>query len=76
VSKTFESPAATTRRPFLHMPVPWVFVLAFLLGVGVQFLLPLSSASASLSPLVMIAGAVLFVTGAVVAGWGLVSSSG
>jgi len=76
VSKTFESPAATTRQPFLHMPVPWVFVLAFLLGVGVQFLLPLSSASASLSPLVMIAGAVLFVTGAVVAGWGLVSSSG
>ncbi len=54
------------------MPVPWVFVLAFPLGVGLQILIPLGPATASLSLLVMIAGAGLFVAGAVIAGWGLV----
>jgi protein-S-isoprenylcysteine O-methyltransferase Ste14 len=64
--------APTARRPFLHLPVPWVFVLAFLLGVGLQFVLPLSSASSTLSGLAWLAGLVLFAGGAVIAGWGLV----
>jgi len=72
VTETVDRTVATTRRPLLRMPVPWVFVLAFLLGVALQFLLPLSSASSTISLLATIAGAVLFVAGAVIAGWGLV----
>jgi protein-S-isoprenylcysteine O-methyltransferase Ste14 len=71
MNETIHRRASTERRPFLHMPVPWVFVLAFLLGVGLQFLLPLSSASSTLSGLAWVAGVVLFVAGAVIAGWGL-----
>ena len=72
MTETMDRPAPTTQRPFLHMPVPWVFVLAFLLGVGLQFLLPLSSASSTLSLLARVAGVALFLTGAVIAGSGLV----
>jgi protein-S-isoprenylcysteine O-methyltransferase Ste14 len=72
MNETIPRRASTTRRPFLHMPVPWVFVLAFLLGVGLQFLLPLRSASSMLSGLALVAGLVLFTAGAVIAGWGLV----
>jgi protein-S-isoprenylcysteine O-methyltransferase Ste14 len=72
VNEAVDHPASATRRPFLHMPVPWVFLLAFLLGVGLQLLLPVSSASSTLSLLARVAGVVLFVAGAVLAGWGLV----
>ncbi|MGO8686144.1 MAG: methyltransferase family protein [Candidatus Dormibacteria bacterium] len=62
----------TARRPFLGMPVPWVFLLAFLLGVGLQLLLPVSSTSSTLSGLAWVAGLVLFAAGVLIAGWGLV----
>jgi protein-S-isoprenylcysteine O-methyltransferase Ste14 len=55
----------------LHVPVPWVFVLTYLLGVVLEHVLhrPISPTTALVST---IAGAVLFAVGAVVAGWGLV----
>ena len=72
MTRSLDPQAPTRRTPFLHMPVPWVFVLAFLLGVGLQFLLPLGSTSSTLSGLAWVAGLVLFAAGAVIAGWGLV----
>ena len=49
MNETIHRRASTERRPFLHMPVPWVFVLAYLLGVGLQFLG--SGASIDLGPI-------------------------
>jgi protein-S-isoprenylcysteine O-methyltransferase Ste14 len=72
VSQAVDRLARETRRPFLHMPVPWVFVLAYLVGVGLQFLVPLNLGSPALSLLVRLAGVVLFAAGAILAGWGLV----
>ena len=58
-------------RLLLHVPVPWVFVLTYLLGVALEHVLPrtISPTAASIST---IAGAVLFAVGALIAGWGLV----
>lgn len=57
-------------RFLLHVPVPWVFVLDYLLGVVLEHVLhrTISPRTALVST---IAGAVLFAVGAVVAGWGL-----
>jgi protein-S-isoprenylcysteine O-methyltransferase Ste14 len=62
------------KNPFrflLHVPVPWVFVLNYLLGVALERLHPrvISPEAAQMST---IAGAVLFAAGAVIAGWGLI----
>ena len=58
-------------RFLLHVPVPWVFVLSYLLGMALEHVLhpTLSPTEASICT---IAGAVLFAVGAVIAGWGLV----
>ena len=58
-------------RFLLHVPVPWVFVLTYLLGVALEHVLhrATSPTAASIST---IAGAVLFAMGTVIAGWGLV----
>ena len=58
-------------RFLLHVPVPWVFVLTYLLGVALEHVrhVTLSPNAALVST---IAGAVLFAVGAVIAGWGLV----
>jgi protein-S-isoprenylcysteine O-methyltransferase Ste14 len=54
----------------VHVPVPWVFVLTYLLGAALQSLRPwtISPAAARAS---VITGGVLFAVGAVIAGWGL-----
>jgi len=58
-------------RFLLYVPVPWVFVLTYLVGVALEF-----TRHSALSPKAAhqstIAGAVLFIVGAVIAGWGLV----
>jgi protein-S-isoprenylcysteine O-methyltransferase Ste14 len=58
-------------RFLLHVPVPWVFVLTYLLGVVLEHIHhgTISPTAASVSTT---AGAVLFAVGAVIAGWGLV----
>jgi len=58
-------------RFLLHVPVPWVFVLNYLLGVALERMYPhvISPHAARVSTT---AGAVLFAVGAVIAGWGLV----
>jgi protein-S-isoprenylcysteine O-methyltransferase Ste14 len=59
-------------RLLLHIPVPWVFVLGYLLGIGLQFtILPRPHYSAMTSHVISAFGAVLFAFGAFIAGWGL-----
>lgn len=59
------------RKPFLHMPVPWVFVLAYLVGVGLQIVFPISVGETAPSLAVQIAGLLVFALGAWIAGWSL-----
>lgn len=56
----------------MRIPVPWVFVLTYLIGVGMEHVLPLHAAAQSL-PSVSAVGAVLFVFGVAIAGWGLLT---
>jgi protein-S-isoprenylcysteine O-methyltransferase Ste14 len=58
-------------RFLLRVPVPWVFVLTYLIGVIPEHVLhrTISSTAGLVSA---VAGAVLFALGAVIAGWGLV----
>lgn len=57
-------------RFLMHVPVPWVFVLTYLLGLALE-----SAGPGIISPTVAlvstITGGVLFVVGGVIAGWGL-----
>ena len=55
-------------NPLLRIPVPWVFVLAYLAGVVLEKLIPLHLSTA-LPSSTYIAGVVLFAIGAVIAGW-------
>jgi len=57
------------RTPLLHVPVPWVFVLNYLLGAGVHHFYAIALPW-HLPFDVSYAGAVLFVLGALIAGWG------
>jgi protein-S-isoprenylcysteine O-methyltransferase Ste14 len=54
----------------MHVPVPWVFVLIYLLGVALE-----SGRPTPRFPMIALAstitGGVVFVVGAVIAGWGL-----
>jgi protein-S-isoprenylcysteine O-methyltransferase Ste14 len=55
----------------MRVPVPWVFVLTYLVGVGVEYAWPIHAIKAL--PSVSVAGGVLFVIGAAIAGWGLLT---
>ena len=66
---------ANTRSPLLlllRIPVPWVFVLTYVLGAGLEYALPFGAGNGAL-PGVSVAGGVLFGMGAVIAGWGLLT---
>jgi protein-S-isoprenylcysteine O-methyltransferase Ste14 len=58
-------------RFLMHVPVPWVFVLTYLVGAGLESVRP-NTILRDIGLVSMIAGAVLFTVGAVIAGWGLV----
>ena len=62
-------------RLLLHIPVPWVFVLTYLIGVVVELVLRpyLPVRAVEMSPGVGATGVALFVVGALIAGWGLVT---
>jgi protein-S-isoprenylcysteine O-methyltransferase Ste14 len=57
-------------RLLMHIPVPWVFILAYLAGVGLEFAYPSHAGTKPLRA-VSLAGGVLFAIGAVIAVWGL-----
>ena len=58
-------------RFLLHIPVPWVYVLTYFVGVGLQQLFPLEEHNANISVYIRMAGALLFAAGAIIAGWSL-----
>ena len=55
-------------RILIALPVPWVFVLAYLAGVGLQ-LMAFGRGAWSRAKLIGIAGTVLFALGAALAAW-------
>ena len=63
-------PAAPPSRPFLRIPVPWVYLLGFLLGVGLQVLAPVRVHSPGAVTALGVCGGVTFLLGAALAGWG------
>jgi protein-S-isoprenylcysteine O-methyltransferase Ste14 len=59
-------------RLLMRVPVPWVFVLGYFAGVGLQLtVFPRLRLFARTAHVIVICGAVLFMIGAIVAGWGL-----
>ena len=52
----------------MHVPVPWVFVLTYLVGVGMESVFPFKVHPEALLGLGA-GGGVLFMVGAVIAGW-------
>ena len=63
-----ENEPGKTFRHLMVLPVPWVFVLAYLAGVGLEFVL-LGGGTLTGPPLVSDAGMVLFAVGAALAAW-------
>ena len=61
--------AAPPVHPLMRVPVPWVFVLAYLAGVGLQVLLPTGAPRPAVALAVRVAGIVLLVAGAALATW-------
>ena len=70
---TMEKTVARNVRihPLMHVPVPWVFILTFVAGAGLQHLAPLTIRSANAILIGRVAGIALTVAGAVLAFAGL-----
>ena len=58
-------------RLLLKVPVPWVYVLAYLFGLGFHLFYPLHFVSPEKTTPVFAAGVILFGVGAIVASWSL-----
>jgi protein-S-isoprenylcysteine O-methyltransferase Ste14 len=58
-------------RLVMRVPVPWVFVLMYLIGVGLEYVWPVRLSGEVSGRVTLSVGAVLFTAGAVIAGWGL-----
>ena len=58
-------------RLLLRVPVPWVFVLTYLVGVGLERLFPVGLRSPGLSRVSGIGGGIFFATRAALAAWSL-----
>jgi len=58
-------------RLLLRIPVPWVFVLAYLAGLIPQHYLRHPAVTPPAAPVVRAIGLALFALGAAIAGWGL-----
>jgi len=59
------------KRWLLRLPVPWVFVLVYLMGTALEHWLRLGVSVVAPRAASLTAGVVLFAAGAVIAGWGL-----
>jgi len=58
-------------HPLMHIPVPWVFVLTYLAGVGLQYLVPLTINSTDIILISHIVGIILLIGGVPLAVWSL-----
>lgn len=59
-------------RLLLRVPVPWIFVLAYLIGLGPQHFLARPAITASAAHTITLIGVAVFILGAIVAAWGLI----
>jgi protein-S-isoprenylcysteine O-methyltransferase Ste14 len=66
---TADRPAAPFRM-LLLVPVPWVFVLGYLIGIGIQWLRPVWSPVHPSPNLTLAVGLTIFALGMAIAGWG------
>src|SRR5262245_66631829 len=60
-------------RLLMRVPVPWVFVFAYLIGAGLEHVWPMRVGGEMSERVTLSVGAVLFAVGAIIAGWGLVT---
>ena len=60
-------------RLLMLVPVPWVFVLTYLIGAGLEYVWPARLGGEVSGRVTLSVGAALFTLGAVIAGWGLVT---
>ena len=60
-------------RLLMRIPVPWVFILAYLTGAGLEYVWPVRLGGDVSGRVTLPGGVVLFTVGAVIAGWGLVT---
>jgi protein-S-isoprenylcysteine O-methyltransferase Ste14 len=60
-------------RLLMRIPVPWVFILAYLTGAGLAYVWPVRLGGDVSGRVTLSVGVVLFTVGAVIAGWGLVT---
>lgn len=67
-----QNPSRNPIRLLLHVPVPWVFVLGFVAGVGIDSIWRAHAPGPTL-PVSISIGAAFFIIGAVIAGWGLLT---
>jgi protein-S-isoprenylcysteine O-methyltransferase Ste14 len=58
-------------HPLLNIPVPWVYLLAYVVGLGLQYVAPLTIHSTAVLSICRIAGIVLLAGGALLAFSGL-----
>ena len=65
--------ASRTIHPLLHVPVPWMFVLGYLIGVGLQALAPMTIHEPGFRFAFWLAGIALVIAGSALAGWGLLT---
>lgn len=65
--------AAAPFRLLMRVPVPWVFVLTYLIGAGLEQVWPMPLGGEVSDRLTFSVGAVVFAVGAVIAGWGLIT---
>lgn len=59
-------------RLMMLIPVPWVFILVYFMGVGLEILFPFGPRSSDMVLVSKIGGAVLFLLGGALAAWGLI----
>lgn len=53
----------------MRIPIPWIFVLTYLIGLGLQFLVPYPIHGAGILLASHIAGSVLLISGLLLAAW-------
>ena len=65
-------PGAAARLP-VHLPVPWVYVLVYLIGVGLEWTIPVAPLLHVAPQVTAVSGIIIFAIGAALAGWGWIT---
>lgn len=74
-----EMPRDAVAGPFrllMRVPVPWVFIFAYLIGAGLEHVWPVRVGGEVSERVTLSVGAMMFGVGAILAGWGLATFRG